>query len=423
MRNFYFLLLISLLPPIQVWGSGFQISLQGQPQIGLAHCGTAAPLNAGALFYNPGGMGFLRGKQLMLGIHPVYGRAEYLQTSTAQSGRNDFGISLPFSLYYTHRLGPADAPSKFTIGIGVYTPFGSKISYPDDWMGKFLVQNVSLSTLFFQPTVSYNVNDRISIGVGLVGGYGKFTIQRAIPVYGEETYGQAFLEADGTGFGFTAGVYTEPWPDKLSIGIAYKSAARVSLKNGDATFSVPPTAEVLFPDTKFNLNVVLPDAMSVAIAYFFDPKQGTTLKDKSNVSLISLEVERVGWNIFKDLNFEYADTIAGSRNLKLIRNYQNTYRFSIGGQYVTKKRLTLRAGAYYDLNAAPDCCATPETPDTKRIVGTLGLSANLTSKLKIDFSLLYGRGLKRSTVNEQNNFASTLKGDVVSPGVGFQYIF
>lgn len=422
MRNYLFFLL-SMLSSVQFMGSGFQISLQGQPQIGMAHAGTAVPLNAAALFYNPAGMGFLQGKKLMLGINPIYGRAEYLQLSTAQRGSNEFGISLPFSAYYTQRLGPAGAPSRFTVGIGVYTPFGSNISYPEDWMGKFLVQNATLTTVFVQPTISYNVNNRISIGFGVVGGYGNFKIQRAIPLYGEEGYGTAKLQAAGTGFGFTSGVFIEPWANKLTVGVSYKSSARVKLEGGDAEFTVPATADILFPDTKFNLNVGLPDALTIAVAYYFDTKNGETLPDKSNASLITFEVERVGWSIFKDLNFEYAETVAGASNLKLIRNYQNTYRFSIGGQYVAAKRLTLRAGAYYDLNAAPDCCATPETPDTKRIVGTVGLTANLTSRLNLDLSFLYGRGLERKTVNTQNNFETTMKGYVITPGIGVQYSF
>ncbi len=104
MRN-HLIFLLLLLCSVEFMGSGFQISLQGQPQIGMAHAGTAVPLNAAALFYNPAGMGFLQGKKLMLGISPrftaVYSIYSFRQPNACS---NEFRISLPFSAYYTQRL-------------------------------------------------------------------------------------------------------------------------------------------------------------------------------------------------------------------------------------------------------------------------------------------------------------------------------
>ncbi|HRK27563.1 MAG TPA: outer membrane protein transport protein [Chitinophagales bacterium] len=406
-----------------VYGSGFQISLQGQPQIGLAHAGTGITLNAASLFYNPGAMGMLKGKQLMLGLHPITGKARFVQEATGLSGQNEFGISYPFSAYYTQRLGSAANPSPFTIGIGIYTPFGSQITYPNDWMGKYLVQSASLTTVFAQPTISYNVNDRLGVGLSFVVGWGNFNIRRAVPIFDEQTFSNANLQAQGMGVGFTTGIYVEPWDNKLAVGVTYKSSARVKLKNGTADFTVPATAEPLFPDTNFDLNVGLPDAVSLATTYFFNGNQNHILPDKSNAHFITAEVERVGWIVFKDLNFAYAQPVAGATGMKLIRNYQNAYRFSLAGQYAVTPRFTLRAGIYYDLNAAPDCCVTPEVPDGKRVVGTTGASFKLLSNLLLDMSFLYGRSLKRSFNNEQNNFQATFKGYVISPGIGIQYKF
>lgn len=419
-------LFISLFICSALYGGGFQISLQGQQQIGMAHAGTSVPLNAAALFYNPGSMSLLKGRKVSFGVNPAYGRIDILQPSTRLRGNNNFDISTPFAFYYTQRLGKDDTVSlgsKITLGVGVFTPFGSKIAYPDDWLGKFLVQNANLTTIFIQPTIGYNINDRLGVGLGLLLGWGSFGIQRAIPIYGQTGYGTAKLSAAGAGVGFSTGVYVEPWDDKLSIGFSYKSSARVKLKNGDADFTVPAGAEVLFPDTKFSINVGLPDAVSVAATYYFNGTKEGILQDKSNANFISLDIERVGWSIFKDLTFQYADTVAGATSMKLTRNYQNTYRFSMGGQYFVKPNLSLRAGIYYDLAAAPDCCVTPEVPDTRRIVGTAGASIYFSPKLQLDLSFLYGRGFERSTVNLENNFESTFRAYAVIPGIGLQYSF
>ncbi|OWY19044.1 hypothetical protein C7N43_23505 [Sphingobacteriales bacterium UPWRP_1] len=421
----FMLLLTVLLVCGQAYGGGFQIALQGQQQIGMAHAGTSVPLNAAALYYNPGAMGFLQGRKISFGVNPAFAKINFLQASTRLSSSNTFELVTPFSLYYTQRLGKAEHNTQttgFTFGVGVYTPFGSKLSYPNDWVGKFLVQNVGLTTIFTQPTIGYNINERIGIGLGLVFGWGNFAIQRAIPIYGQTGYGTAKLSASGVGFGFTTGLYVEPWEDKLSVGLSYKSAARVNL-NGKADFTVPQGAEILFPDSNFDMNVGLPDLFSAGVTYYFNGTKEGILSDKSNASFISLDVERAGWNIFKELKFEYADTIAGATELKLTRNYQNTYRFSIGGQYVAGPKLSFRAGIYYDLAAAPDCCVTPDVPDTDRLVGTAGATLNVSPKLQVDLSLLYGQGFERTTVNEENNFEGTYTAKVIIPGIGLQYSF
>ena len=57
---------------------------------------------------------------------------------------------------------------------GFYTPDGSSVDWGDDWSGAHLIQNISLAAYTFQPTVSFKICDRLSIGAGMTITWGNF---------------------------------------------------------------------------------------------------------------------------------------------------------------------------------------------------------------------------------------------------------
>ncbi len=85
------------------------------------------------------------------------------------------------------------------------------------------------------------------------------------------------------------------------------------------------------------------------VAYYFDTKNGETFaRQIQRKSDYIQEVERVGTEHLQGLKFSICrHSEAATTSLKLIRNYQNTYRFSIGGQLfvASKSSAPLRAGA------------------------------------------------------------------------------
>ena len=110
---FLFLLLMKRFPYIlfslffyfcfinQTVAGGFHLNLQGQKQLGMAHCGTASVFDASVLFFNPGAMSFLDStNSICAGSNFIFPRLAYLEPSpgiyTSEMVKN---ISTPFSFY------------------------------------------------------------------------------------------------------------------------------------------------------------------------------------------------------------------------------------------------------------------------------------------------------------------------------------
>ena len=136
---------------------------------------------------------------------------------------------------------------KIQVGLGIYTPFGSKVQWEDDWKGQFLIREIDLKTIFIQPTVSYKVTDKLGIGAGFIYATGSFALRKGVPVQDSMgNYGEGNLEGKASGYGFNAGIYFKA-SEKFSIGIDYRSEVKVSVANGSADFQVASSlAEYFF---------------------------------------------------------------------------------------------------------------------------------------------------------------------------------
>lgn len=410
----YFLLSLSLLTTLPCLAGGFQVSLQGQKQTGMSHVGVALPLDASAIYFNPGALSFVGGTHVNLGVSPIFSSVNFQQPSTGITSAKEPGVGTPFSAYVSSALGKEGVMSNLSLGIGVYTPFGSSIEYPSDWVGRYVTQSVSLKTIFFQPTVSYKIMDKFGVGVGFVYGTGDFSIKKAIPLYDGVGEGSTTLEGSGHGIGFSLGVYAEPIKN-LSVGFTYRTGPKVKITDGDATFDVPAVIAPKFTATKFDLEVGIPSTLAVGIAYF--------LKDDKR-DFISVQVDQTGWKSYDELRFVFTDGAAnGATELASARDYHGNFIFRLGAQKGINDKLTVRAGAYIDQSAVPDETVTPETPDSQKSGFSVGASYQVAKTFSVDASFLYLDGKERTTTNVEANFDQTYKTRAFIPGIGLNLSF
>lgn len=411
MFNKPLLLLACLFPALSAWAGGFQVSLQGQKQSGMSHVGVALPLDASAVYFNPGALGFVQGMHINAGINPIFANINYQQQSTGATASKKFGVGTPLSAYFSTPIGKTG----LSFGMGVYTPFGSALEYTDGWVGKYVLQSVSLRTIFYQPTISYRYKDKFGVGLGFVYGTGDFQISRAVPLYdGAGNESSAELAGKGSGIGFSLGVYAEP-VNRLSVGLTYRTGAKVNIEDGDATFNVPAAVAPNFTASKFDLAVMLPSTLSVGVAYF--------LKDDRR-DFVSLQIDQTAWKAFDELRFKFTDgTANGESELVSERNYHGNFMFRLGAQKGINDQLTVRAGAFIDQSAVPTDYLTPDVPDSPKSGFSVGASYRFSSLVSIDASLLYLDGKEVSGTNVQENFEQTYKNRAIVPGVGLHLSF
>ncbi|TAL61413.1 MAG: long-chain fatty acid transporter [Bacteroidetes bacterium] len=407
---FSFFLLLAAHCQLVVAG-GFQVNLQGQKQIGMAHTGTGLLLDGASLLFNPGATSFLDSIRLVqIGGSFVIPRTVYLEPAPGvYSSEMVHHVGTPFTMYAVYKIKPEH---KMNFGLGIYTPFGSRVEWPIDWKGQFLIREMELKTIFIQPTLSYKVSDKIGIGAGFVYATGGFGLKKGVPV--QDTlgnYGEASLSGDASGMGYNAGIYFKP-NDKWSFGVDYRSSVKVSVDGGSASFVVPSSLEEYFPTTAFSASITMPHVLSFGTG--FSPNE--KLK-------IAFDVNHIGWHVYDTLAFDFADTTAKLQNIRSPRIYKDAFILRAGAQYQLKKNLSVRGGAYYDISPVQDGYLTPETPDANRIGLSMGASWKVAKKLNLDFSLLYIEGAKRSDKNIETEFEGTYKTKAVVPGIAIEFLF
>jgi long-chain fatty acid transport protein len=270
--------------------------------------------------------------------------------------------------------------------------------------------------------------------------YGSVNLQKDIPL----PTGTGHIELDGkakTQFGYNAGIFFKP-SDKLSIGASYRSKIDAKVENGDVTYSGLPagaSAAIVnrnFTATSFGATLPLPAVASVGVGIM--PTDKLTL---------GLDASLTFWSQYKTLDFNFSgnngnatataqpgentDGRVGGNNFSTSkRYYQDALVLRLGGQYKADDKLTVRAGVAYDFTAVKDGYVGPETPDADRLIGSAGISYQLTDNLGVDASFLF-EGFKSRTQTQQDlqdngttdRVAGTYKTNIYIPGIGLHYKF
>ncbi len=387
---------------------GFQVNLQGQKNTGMGHTGTGLLSDASSLLFNPGATCFLDStNSFIFGASFIVPKTIYLEpfpgTYTSETVTH---IGTPFTLYAAFKIKPQH---KFNLGIGIYTPFGSRSEWPSDWKGQMLIREINLKTIFIQPTFSYQLTEQIGLGAGPIYATGGFGLKKGVPVQDTSgAYGEAVLDGSASGFGFNAGVYVKVGKS-LSFGLDYRSEVKVKVNSGSAEFEVPSSLIDYFPSTTFSSEITLPQVITFGSGYTID-----------TLWRFAIDVNYVGWNSYDSLRIDFTDNTDKLADISSARMYKNAFIFRCGAERSLKKGITLRMGAYYDMTPVQNGYLTPETPDVNKLGITGGMTVKLGDKVNLDLSFLYIEGMQRTDINIETGFGGTYKSRAFVPGFGLE---
>ena len=409
--------------------SGFQVNLGGQKNIGMGGVGVGLSLDQAAMFYNPGALAMVRDNGVQVGFNAAIARVSYSSPFGGDVSGIDHKVVTPFNFYAG--FGPKEG--KFKAGIAVYTPYGSTLKYNDNWDGRYALTEITLQSVYVQPTASFAITPQLSVGAGLmILVYGNVNLQKDIPL----PTGPGHIILDGkakTQFGYNAGIFFKP-TSKLSAGISYRSKIDATVENGTISYSGLPTGASAaainrsFTARNFSATLPLPAVANIGV--------GIMPTDKLT---IGLDASLTFWSAYRSLDFAFSGNngngptdglVGGASTSTSKRNYQDALAFRLGGQYKVSDKLTVRAGTSYDFTAVKDGYVGPETPDADRVILTAGLSYQVTEHLGIDASFLFEDFLKRTQTQGQlldngttDRIAGTYKTQVYVPGIGLHYKF
>lgn len=364
--------------------AAFQVYELGAPVVGTAGVGQAAiTSDASSAYYNPAGMSGLHTTQYMLGSQLLLQASNFSKNSsntiTGDNG-GDAGNLIPgVDLYYVYNYSP-----DWRFGVSVTSPYGGMLTYTDGWVGRYILQTMQLLTLDVNPVLSYRFNKYVALGGGLVIEYANLQENVALPISGE-TDGQVNLKMANTSAGVNLGVMFAP-AETTTIGIAYRSKISHHF-TGNATFLR------ITDNPSVTTRMVMPHNIIGSISQ--------QLGDRFTL------LGELGWSNWASMKNTIVNIAGYSASTP--RDWSNTWRAGLGGQFLATSSVMLQAGLSFDSSPTTASRRLPDLPMDQQIRAGIGLIYSVFKAAQLGFSYEYLSLGKASINNTSSN--GTLAGD------------
>jgi len=168
------MLLLFVSANMVTYAGGYRVSVQGQRAIAMGHTGVAVVNSAELVFFNPAGLVYLENKlNVSAGASGIFSDVAFQNETTGITSGTDNGVGTPFNAYVSYQVNDWMAA-----GLGIYTPYGSAVTWPTDWAGSHLVNSIDLQAIYVQPVVSFKLSDKFSVGGGPIFVVGSVNFNR-----------------------------------------------------------------------------------------------------------------------------------------------------------------------------------------------------------------------------------------------------
>jgi long-chain fatty acid transport protein len=232
---------------------GFAVLSQSGSQMGNAFAtGAAGGEDASTVWYNPAGMGRLRGTNASGVLNVIQASSKFQNTGStgafANPGSGEGGDAGGVAIV-PQAYAVTSVDDRLRLGVGLNSPFGLKTEYDAGWRGQLTALRSEQSTYNLNPSVAYRVRDRLWLGAGV-------SVQRMTTELTNFAgpLGEARLKASDNAWGFNLGALFDV-NDDARIGIAYRSVIRfkpsgsATFASGGGTFDSAVRTELTVPET------------------------------------------------------------------------------------------------------------------------------------------------------------------------------
>jgi long-chain fatty acid transport protein len=180
---------------------------------------------------------------------------------------------------------------------------GGGVDYGDNFVGRYSVQNVDMSSLGLTPSFAYKVNDDLSLGVGISAIYTTLEQDIAINTPGAGDGQAKFEDLDDWGYQGLLGLTYQLTTDTL-LGVVYRSESDVELE-GDLKIEGIPAAT---SKQSVDLDWVNPQWLEVGLRHRLDSDKTIMFnlgwQDWSEFSDNTMSVDPAGVSSVKDRQWD-----------------------------------------------------------------------------------------------------------------------
>ena len=364
-------------------GAGFQIPNQSLKAIGSAGANIAYTTGPDAAYYNPANMSFLDDHlQLEASLTTLW-----LPEITYRDNRGAFldGES-DFEIFYLPQLHIASQDYRdFRFGFSLTYPYGLAKHWDQPFPGAS-TEKFSLEVIEASPSVSYRLNDQLSIGGGVRFLYAKGEVSSnasnpPIAIIPPDVSLGRDMEADDIAFGYNLAATYRPTRE-WRLAATYRSGVDLEL-DGDATLTAA-LGGLPLPgnyDGSAAIDLTLPPVLSLATAYTFGD--------------LTVEVawSRTFWSEVDELDFEFDQDFTSTPfalfDQPVPKDWNDSDALRFGLTYELSKTLTTTAGFAIDETPIPEKTVNFDLPDADAYMYGLGIQYSPSDTLRLGISYMY----------------------------------
>ena len=334
--------------------AGIAVDLQSARGVGMAGSLIGVVDDASGIYFNPAGIAQGQGLEVALGTAPIIPSFTVKNPQGTQLN-GVANVITPVHLYSTWGIS-----DEWTVGLGVFTPWGLKVEWEPDWEGREIIKKADLKIYDINPTVAYR-NGAFRIGAGIQIVRATVELTKDIKLYNDGTqdvFVGVDLGAGAWGVGGNVGIQYEAIEKVLNLGLTYRSQVNLNF-DGRAHFSnVPPPYSGLFKDQPASTKLKLPDNIGFGVAVRPIPEL-----------VLDVDINYFAWQQFQAIDIKFQDPQLNTYEAK---QWNHSWNYRIGAEYTLNEHIQLRAGFLYDKTPSPSYTLLPDIPDTDRINIGLG---------------------------------------------------
>ncbi len=408
--------------------SGFAVLEQSASRLGSAFAGTAAIADdATTVFFNPAGMARLDRLEAAGVWSNLDVSSEYIdQGSIAAS--NPANPRPWFVFTNADSSKKSDIPAAYVVwpingslalGFGFDSPFQLDVMYDDSsWAGSYLAVKTTVETENFNPSISWRLNDRLTLGLGVnyqridTELINRVNLTPIVTVAAENLFARGqisqfqvedlrtgfwdeFLQFEGrdSAWALNAGVLIEA-SESTRLGLAYRMGHEFTLGGNvrffDDTFLF---TGFFFPSPGYSaarnilnaaaapggpiatgpasLHLEMPDIATVSAHHQFTKR-----------FVLLADIAWTGWSSVDTFRIVRSDT--GAVVSDTPQQWDDVLRYALGAEFAWSDTLTFRLGAAFEESPVGDRVRTPRVPDADRTSAAVGVSWKLTRSIQLD---------------------------------------
>ncbi|AZD91757.1 MULTISPECIES: OmpP1/FadL family transporter [Pseudomonas] len=403
-----------------VFASGFALNEQSVSGMGSGFAGRSSSAeDASTVFGNPAGMSRLKREQASVGAATLFAKSDISQTRSTFGGQEDGDMVPATTVPMGYYVKPID--EHWAFGVGFYVPFGLITDYGSGFAGRYYANKSEVTTLTFQPTISYAFNDTVSIGFGPTINRisGELSGMVLNPLSPGRNDGKLKSTGDDTALGFNAGILVQA-TDRTRLGLTYHSKVSYHLdaktKVTDGIFSVLGVSGRSY-DASLDVNT--PESVDFSVTH-----------QLNNDWTLYLGSTWTRWSRFKELTIENTGLpplLSGSLGtVTEEQNWRDTWAHAIGTSYQLNNHWVLRAGLSVDQSPANNTNRGPRIPTGDRTVISFGAGWTPVDNVTIDvaYSYLWEESVRvNDTSATRGAYSSKYKNSASGLGTSVSYRF